>query len=392
MRKTVSVIVCLLMLCAVLVPFGASAAEPHNGDMNEVMATKVHVVMKDGTGTKNKEEEAAAYADAILKSGDSIGTKDGLKSGTMSFKDGVLTIENVSGVAKVEAFTGSLIINVVGKNEFSQTAGRACFVDDQFDPAGKKNADLTITSSTGGSLKITSKNYCLFTRTGNILIDGNVNLEVTALDVAAIQIGNVTKDGTIRIGGNANVTLHSPKMAIDVNRPTGLIRISDNANVRIDGNKNNYAIGIQCTADSAGEVVLIGNAKLTVDAGPTPVFSGKNGKLNVTLGMNAELTGSRLGENNVSFNLVAPSAAGTVSASAGDSAANAKKVSQLDPASAYAKITVTAALSTTASTTASAKTAAPAGTTAAKTADASVLVAAVAVAALSAAVVIRKKR
>lgn len=394
MKKLIALTLCLLLACTLIPVFTVSAADDHdhNGAMNEFMATKVHVVTHEVSTIKNNEKDAAEYADFILENGQSIGTKDGLKSGTMSFKDGTLTIENVTGVARVEAFTGSLIINVVGKNEFSHSNGRSCFVDDQSDAAGRKNSDLTITSSTGGSLTIKSKNYAIFTRTGNILIDGNVNLDVTVTETTTMQIGNVTQDGTITIGGKANVKLNTPKVGIDINRPSGKIVIKDNAVVDVTSTSGNYGIGIHLTDGNHGEVEIKDNAKVTVNAGGFPVFSGFNkGTLNVTISANLEATGSSLGDSVVKFAIV-PGSAGTATIMAGDDAASAKKVSALDTSPKYVKITVTGSASTTASTTAAAKTASTTkATTAAKTADASVIVAAVAIAALSAAVIVKKK-
>ncbi len=386
MKKLIALALCLILACA-LVPAFTVAAADHENTMNEFMATKVHIVTHEVSTIKNNENDAAQYADYILENGQSIGTKDGLKSGTMSFKDGVLTIENVTGVARVEAFTGSLIINVVGKNEFSHSNGRSCFVDDQSDPEGRKNSDLTITSSTGGSLTINSKNYAIFTRTGNILIDGNVNLDVTVTETTTIQIGNVTQDGTITIGGKANVKLNSPKVCIDVNRPTGQIIIKDNAVVDMVNNAGSYGMGIHLTEGKTGEVYIQDNAKVTANTNGFPVFSGWKGTMNVTIASNFEATGSSLGDPATKFSVVSGSA-GTKTIMAGDDAASAKKVTELDSSPKYVKVTVTGS----ASTTAAAKTStATKTTTAAKTADVSVIVAAVAIAALSAAVIVKKK-
>lgn len=391
MKKLFALTLALMLLSA---PLAVRAAE-HANTMNEFMATAVYVCTEDTDKSSNKETEAAGYANIILKDGQSADTSQGLKSGKMTFKDGVLTIENVTGVSKVEAFNGSLIVNVVGTNEFVHTkGGRSVFVDDQADAAARKNSDVTITSSTGGSLKLTGTSYIVFSRSGNVLIDGNVKLDISCTSDAIEKgaVGNAA-DGTIAIGGDANVKITANKNGILNGTAGGLIEIRDNAVVDVTvKSEGSFAVGIPwMAADKTGEIVVKDNAKLTANANASPVFSGgTKGTLAVSISTNAELSGASIGlaTSKITYVLGKP-ASGTLSVVCGDSAAAAKSATTIDSAAKYAKVSVTGAAA--AATTKAAATAAKTAATAPKTADAGAVVLAVLLVSGAAAVVVKKK-
>ena len=409
MKKIFAITLTVMLLSALLAPLTVHAAD-HENNMNETMASAVYICTQDTTSSSNKETDAAGYADIILKNGESAGTDKGLKSGTMSFKDGVLTIENVTGVSKVEAFNGSLIVNVVGTNEFVHVkAGRCVFVDDQFDPDAGKKSDLTITSSTGGKLKVDSMNYVVYNRTGNILIDGNVDLEIISKNscVERNTNGNPT-DGTITFAGDCKVKMTTPKVGIGNNANGGLIQFKDNAQVSVTITAaGSFGVGFPGLKPEGkpADIVIKDKAKLTIDSGESACFKAGTAVLDILVASELEATGAKVGSSGGTYNFNVEK----LNIVQGDSSASAAIVTAVDPNQKYLKITAgdvskypkaaaqttaaapkatTAAAATTkAAATAAAKTA----TSAAKTADVSVIVAAAAVASLSAVVVIKRK-
>ncbi len=246
MKKTLAILLsCVLVVAAFFaVTMLTSAAE-------ETYATSVQVTLADGSKVTLGAQSGDSVINYLTLNAEGM-------SGTMTFADGVLTLNNVSGLKRIYCDTGSLVLIVEGKdNVITGDGNNVIQVQD---------GNLTVAGT--GTLNVTGKRYVFCSQKGNLEVQGNVNIIGTATE-GEVFLAPV---GYLKFGGSATVNASAPKRTIRTSgTDEGNIYFSDNANVQLKCTINSYDSNAdkdtkkQWNAiESAKDLYVSGSATVTV--------------------------------------------------------------------------------------------------------------------------------
>ncbi len=210
MKKTFAILLSLVLVVTVVFAFviGSSAAESPK-------VTSVTITDAEGA-THVLDETITSYT---------------AKTGTAIFNaaSGELTLDNVSGVKKIDAKNGSLTIIVMGTNtiEFEDGSDIISLGSDLSDAV----SNLLIKGD--GTLNVKAKKYLFMVHAGSLEVTGNVtlNLESTAVETISDTL-YIHSSGTDMIfSGNSVVNSVTAGCTGIRNAGTGSLIIRDNAQV-----------------------------------------------------------------------------------------------------------------------------------------------------------------
>lgn len=266
---------------------------------------------------------------------------------------GTLTMNNATGVNKIQVRNGNLNVVVTGTNEV--TGGDAGNVFWSYSALGN-----VMTVSGNGTLNVSGKNYVFGSQEGEVVLSGSVTVKATSTAADAVHISNngatdahgwlrlkdnavldatgtentvrvSSVDGGIEIGGNAKLTVKATAVSgwNAAVKTSGFKMTGGELNIDADGSGNISGLNVQNSGLKEGKVVANG-------ALADSIFQLNGGKVNVK----SHTTGDRAygifvkgvvkvtvgGTANVTLNVSSDKAgagSGAISMQKGDHAADA---------------------------------------------------------------------